>query len=128
MCGQLPAPHTVAADPYCLQLSLYSNFLRSKRMNQLLFGHGGGDSEGVLPAITILRKVCNHPKLLMHDKAANSAEEQQPEQQGQGQVRLSDLAVQLLQQHLEGGSESVEAVNLSGKLVVPISLINDLTY
>lgn len=32
--------------------------LRSKRMTTLLYGAGtGGDSEGVLPAITILRKV-----------------------------------------------------------------------
>eukprot|EP00878_Enallax_costatus_P034133 GHUV01037776.1.p1 GENE.GHUV01037776.1~~GHUV01037776.1.p1 ORF type:complete len:135 (-),score=43.96 GHUV01037776.1:296-700(-) len=86
-------------------------------MNQLLFGHRGGDSEGVLPAITILRKVCNHPKLLLQDKAVSSAEDQQPEQQqGQGQVRLADLAVQLLQQQMEGTSTPVDAIELSGKL------------
>eukprot|EP00878_Enallax_costatus_P030829 GHUV01033626.1.p1 GENE.GHUV01033626.1~~GHUV01033626.1.p1 ORF type:complete len:341 (+),score=123.35 GHUV01033626.1:826-1848(+) len=88
-------------------------------MNQLLFGHRGGDSEGVLPAITILRKVCNHPKLLLQDKAVSSAEDQQPEQQqGQGQVRLADLAVQLLQQQMEGTSTPVDAIELSGKLQV----------
>ncbi|MEW5303086.1 MAG: hypothetical protein WDW36_005813 [Sanguina aurantia] len=43
-----------------LQQSLYRHFLQSKEARRLLSGR----STGVLPAITALKKLCNHPKLI----------------------------------------------------------------
>lgn len=118
LCSHTPTiyPRPDLAWLLLLQLDLYSAFLHSKRMNALLFGHGS-DSEGVLPAITILRKMCNHPRLLLPDpsKDQGASSAQQVQQQGLGQVRLADLAVQLLQQQMERCSTPLDAVQLSGR-------------
>ncbi|WIA33078.1 hypothetical protein OEZ86_006234 [Tetradesmus obliquus] len=110
------AVHTVFCQPSPLQVEVYRGLLRSKKMTSLLYGAGSGtgDSEGVLPAITLLRKLCNHPKLLLQDGAA----QQQPLQHAvlQGNARLADVAAALLQEQLGVCRQPVEAVELSGKL------------
>ena len=55
-----------------LQTDLYRHFLQSKITGRLL----SGKKEGVLPAITALRKLCNHPKLIydaMHASGPDAA-------------------------------------------------------
>lgn len=88
-------------------------------MTSLLYGQGGGDSEGVLPAITVLRKVCNHPKLLLSEaassKTVSSAADGDSQQQCQGQLKLAEVAVQLLQQQLSEDNKPAETVELSGE-------------
>jgi hypothetical protein len=100
------------------QVEVYRGLLRSKKMTSLLYGAGSGtgDSEGVLPAITLLRKICNHPKLLLQEGAA--AQQQQPLQHAalQGNARLADVAAALLHEQLEVCRQPVEAVELSGGL------------
>lgn len=44
-----------------LQRDLYNHFLTSKAARKLVSGQ---KSVGVLPAITNLKKLCNHPKLI----------------------------------------------------------------
>ena len=44
-----------------LQHDLYGHFLKSKAARKLVSGQ---KSVGVLPAITNLKKLCNHPKLI----------------------------------------------------------------
>jgi len=44
-----------------LQRDLYCHFLKSKAARKLVSGQ---KSVGVLPAITNLKKLCNHPKLI----------------------------------------------------------------
>ena len=44
-----------------LQRDLYNHFLKSKAARKLVSGQ---KSVGVLPAITNLKKLCNHPKLI----------------------------------------------------------------
>lgn len=46
---------TLFVQPSELQVSLYRRVLRSPAVAALL--HGGGSDEGVLPAITVLKKV-----------------------------------------------------------------------
>jgi hypothetical protein len=99
-----------------LQVEVYRGLLRSKKMTSLLYGagSGAGDSEGVLPAITLLRKLCNHPKLLLQEGAG----QQQLLQHAmlQGNARLADVAAALLQEQLEVCRQPVEAVGLSGEV------------
>jgi hypothetical protein len=94
---------------------VYRGLLRTKRITSLLYGVGsGGDSEGVLPAITVLKKLCNHPKLLV--QAVNyAAAEKQPDQQQQSSMKTAELAASILQQHLPAASMPIEAVELSGE-------------
>lgn len=47
-----------------LQESLYTHFLRSTAARRLLRDGKGAKSAGVLSAITSLKKLCNHPKLI----------------------------------------------------------------
>ena len=59
-----------------LQRGLYNHFLKSKAARKLVSGQ---KSVGVLPAITNLKKLCNHPKLIydaLHhvDKESTAAE------------------------------------------------------
>ena len=63
----LPPLSTFAlfAAPSPLQLAVYRAVLRSPALSGLLYGGGGASAEGALPAIAALRKVCNHPRLLL---------------------------------------------------------------
>ncbi|KAG2497992.1 hypothetical protein HYH03_004251 [Edaphochlamys debaryana] len=57
-----------------LQRQLYCHFLQSKAARRVL----NGRTSGVLSAITSLKKLCNHPKLIydaIHSKAALAGEE-----------------------------------------------------
>jgi hypothetical protein len=84
-------------------------------MTSLLYGVGsGGDSEGVLPAITVLKKLCNHPKLLVQAGGA-AAEQPQDQQQQQSSMKTAELAASILQQHLPAAAVPVDAVELSGE-------------
>jgi hypothetical protein len=96
-------------------VEVYRGLLRSKKMTSLLYGagSGAGDSEGVLPAITLLRKLCNHPKLLLQEGAA---QQQLQHAVLQGNARLADVAAALLQEQLEVCRQPVEAVELSGEV------------
>lgn len=49
---------------FSLQVAVYRAVLKSQTITSLLYSSGTSDT-GVLPAITILRKLCNHPRLLM---------------------------------------------------------------
>lgn len=71
----LPCPQVI--EVVCcrlteLQRQLYCHFLASKAARRVLSGR----SSGVLSAITSLKKLCNHPKLIydaVHSKAAAAA-------------------------------------------------------
>lgn len=115
-----------------VQVEVYRGLLRTKRITSLLYGvgSGGGDSEGVLPAITVLKKLCNHPKLLAthteeQEGAATQQQQQQPQQRKQQQQKqqeasskacskTAELAASILQQHLPGTGASLDAIELSG--------------
>jgi SNF2 family DNA or RNA helicase len=110
---------------FVLQVEVYRGLLRSKKMTSLLYGagSGAGDSEGVLPAITLLRKICNHPKLLLQEGAAQQQQHQQLQHAMlQGNARLADVAAALLQEQLEVCRQPVEAVELSGGLRLQLGL------
>ena len=47
-----------------LQISVYASIVRSRMVSQLLSGSSNLDA---LPAITLLRKLCNHPHLIIDD-------------------------------------------------------------
>lgn len=47
-----------------LQIDLYKSFLASTAARQLLNGKEKRKESGVLSAITSLKKLCNHPKLI----------------------------------------------------------------
>ncbi|KIZ01995.1 DNA repair and recombination protein RAD54B [Monoraphidium neglectum] len=65
---------TVFVRPSELQVAVYRAVLKSPAMTQLLYGSGAGaDGEGVLPAITVLRKLCNHPRLLLAPAGGGNA-------------------------------------------------------
>jgi hypothetical protein len=103
-------------------VEVYRSLLRTKRITSLLYSVGsGGDSEGVLPAITVLRKLCNHPKLLLAKDAAAAEEQQHPAQQQQqqpaqqqGSVKIAEMAASTMQQHLHAAAVPLEAIELSG--------------
>ncbi|GMH34356.1 hypothetical protein BSKO_02190 [Bryopsis sp. KO-2023] len=60
-----------------IQESLYCHFLQSTAAKRLLKDEKAGKSAGVLSAITSLKKLCNHPKLIydaMHSRASNARE------------------------------------------------------
>jgi hypothetical protein len=105
-------------------VEVYRSLLRTKRITSLLYVVGsGGDSEGVLPAITVLRKLCNHPKLLLAKEAAGGDEQQQQQQQPaqqQGSMKIAELAASTMQQHLQAAAVPLEAIELSGVLCVPM--------
>jgi DNA repair and recombination RAD54-like protein len=72
-----PQPHplllqvveVVCCRPTQLQQQLYCRFLESTTARRLL---AGSKAAGVLGAITSLKKLCNHPKLIydaLHSKA-----------------------------------------------------------
>jgi superfamily II DNA or RNA helicase len=55
----------VCCRPTKLQLDLYSHFCRSKFVKRMLTESGGSVMQPqVLPLITSLKKLCNHPKLI----------------------------------------------------------------
>lgn len=70
----LPLSYTQVIEVVCcrlteLQRQLYCHFLQSKAARRVL----NGRTSGVLSAITSLKKLCNHPKLIydaVHSKAA----------------------------------------------------------
>lgn len=98
----------------CMQVEVYRGLLRTKRITSLLYGAGsGGDSEGVLPAITVLKKLCNHPKLLQQE---GKAEQPPDQQQQQASMKTAELAATILQQHLPAAAVPVDAIELSGAL------------
>lgn len=73
MCTPLPSTKQVVQVVCCrltpLQQSLYEHFLLSTATRRLL---SGSKATGVLSAITCLKKLCNHPKLIydtLHSKA-----------------------------------------------------------
>jgi hypothetical protein len=46
-------------------VAVYRAIIQSPSISSILYSVGGGSAEeGVLPAITVLRKLCNHPNLL----------------------------------------------------------------
>ena len=49
----LSQPHAFPAP----QVAVYRSVLRSPAINALLYGGGGASDEGVLPAISVLKKV-----------------------------------------------------------------------
>ncbi|EFJ40540.1 hypothetical protein VOLCADRAFT_99672 [Volvox carteri f. nagariensis] len=55
---------TLFCKPSDQQIGLYSAVLRSKAVASLLYGGGGGE-DNTLAVITALRKVANHPDLLL---------------------------------------------------------------
>jgi SNF2 family DNA or RNA helicase len=130
-------------------VQLYTSLLRSKRISSLLYGvgsSGGGDSEGVLPAITVLRKLCNHPALLRAEEPAVDAQQQQQQQASAGAgaaargrqppppqqaaqaagAKMSDVAAAVLAQHAPAAGLPLSAVELSGKLVVLCALLQGI--
>ena len=103
------------------QVEVYRGLLRTKRITSLLYsvGSGGGDSEGVLPAITVLKKLCNHPKLLAthtdeQEGAATKQQQQQQQASSKACSKTAELAGSILQQHLPGAGAALDAVELSG--------------
>jgi SNF2 family DNA or RNA helicase len=68
------AVHTVFCRPSQLQVSIYRHMLRSESLRSLLHGSGAG-FDSVLPVITAIRKLCNHPDLLAAGAAADEADE-----------------------------------------------------
>lgn len=67
MCLQVLS--VVVCKPTPLQQQLYEHFLLSNATRRLL---SGSKAAGVLGAITCLKKLCNHPKLIydtLHSKA-----------------------------------------------------------
>ena len=61
----------VCCRPTELQIALYTHFINSKAVRRMLSSDGDGDGDGgksarpqVLPLITALKKLCNHPKLI----------------------------------------------------------------
>ena len=47
------------------QVAIYRACIQSPSISSILYSVGSGSAdEGVLPAITVLRKLCNHPNLL----------------------------------------------------------------
>lgn len=103
---------------YRLQLEVYRSVLSSKRFSSVLSRHGsgsGGDPEGVLPAITLLRKLCNHPALLVPDGGALPPADPEAEQSGHGQtVKLADVAASVLARQLASSGQQLTTVELSG--------------
>lgn len=61
-----------------LQESLYSRFLASKAANRLL----NGKATGVLSAITSMKKLCNHPKLIYDQLHSNYGSGTGPSSEG----------------------------------------------
>ena len=59
----------VCCRPTTLQMRLYDQLLKSKEVKRMVKGEdgAGGTRTDVLPLITALRKLCNHPKLI-HDE------------------------------------------------------------
>lgn len=99
---------------------MYRGLLRSKRITSLLYGVGSSsssDSEGVLPAITVLKKLCNHPKLLHTEQQEGAATAQQQQQvNSKACSKTAELAASILQQHLPGAAVPIDTVELSGVL------------
>ena len=60
-CLMLQVIEVVCCKPTTLQKDLYCHFLKSKAARKLVSGQ---KSAGVLSAITNLKKLCNHPKLI----------------------------------------------------------------
>jgi hypothetical protein len=83
---------------------------------------GSADPEGVLPAITLLRKLCNHPKLLLKTHPAAAAAGKalagqppaQPPAPAQDQQKMAEVAEAMLQQHIASVGMPVDAIELSG--------------
>ena len=65
-----------------LQQILYEHFLQSKATRKLLNGKG---TAGVLSAITSLKKLCNHPKLI-YDAVTSPANPDKAEKEGAGEL------------------------------------------
>lgn len=69
-------------------------------------------------------QLCNHPKLLLPNKAAAAGPEDLEDQQQQqqqnvlhGTARMADVAATLLREQLEISGKPVDAVELSGEFL-----------
>ncbi|KAG2448210.1 hypothetical protein HYH02_006795 [Chlamydomonas schloesseri] len=65
---------TLFCRPTEQQVSLYKAVLRSKAVTSLLGGSGGGGEDNTLAVITALRKVANHPDLLLNPGGGEEGE------------------------------------------------------
>lgn len=104
-----------------VQVEVYRGLLRSKRITSLLYGVGScSDSEGILPAITVLKKLCNHPKLVYKEQqqqqGAVTGPQQQQQSTGKACSKTAELAGSILHQHLPGVGLPLDAVKLSGAI------------
>jgi len=99
---------------FCKQVEVYRTVLNSKRLSSLFHGRAGSSPEGVLPAITLLRKLCNHPQLLLSQTAATACGEDPPQQQGQEQQTLANVAGTAVHQHLGTSDVPIDTIDLSG--------------
>ena len=67
----------VCCRPSPLQITLYDHFLKSKAVKQLIADsaenaeRGSGGGVQVLPLITALKKLCNHPRLVYEEAKAS---------------------------------------------------------
>lgn len=71
----------------------------------------------------VLKKLCNHPKLLLQEAAAGTEQLPQPQQlqQQQASMKTAELAASILQQHLPAAAVPVDAIELSGELCQSIT-------
>jgi SNF2 family DNA or RNA helicase len=128
--------HTLFCKPSALQVEVYRALLRSQGITSLLYGRGSGDGDGcsVLPAITVLKKLCNHPALLHAEGVAGALQQQPPppqQQQAPGQrqqqllaeLKVSEVAAAILEQHAPGAGLLLSAPELSGKLLALSALL-----
>lgn len=109
---------------------MYRGLLRTKRITSLLYSvgsRGGGDSEGVLPAITVLKKLCNHPKLLATHTEEQEGDGTKQQQQASSKAcsKTAELAASILQQHLPGAGAALDAVELSGAFETALPCLFD---
>eukprot|EP00775_Hariotina_reticulata_P011378 gene11378-11527_t len=127
------AMHTIFCKPSNLQVYVYKGVLSSRRFASLLSSTGSADPEGVLPAITLLRKLCNHPKLLLKTSTASAAaaagksqtvqNTAHPPTSAEDQQKLAEVAETMMQQHIATAAMSVDAIELSGKLLALSALL-----
>ncbi|KXZ56498.1 hypothetical protein GPECTOR_1g446 [Gonium pectorale] len=128
---QAPVIEVVCCRLTELQVLLYEHFLASKAARRLLKSGGrggkGGGASGVLSAITSLKKLCNHPKLIydaVHSKAAAVAAGGGGGEDGEGRVEGFEHVGSLFPPGLFDngrvgrGGMAAGWENLSGKMAV----------